>query len=168
MNLRKFTQAKFLSTLVILLCVSYTRLAFSFDPKRCQEFSSDCEYYSCLAAAKHCSHRSYLVNFGHRYCLRYESRLSNFTEDGQVWMQEVRKCLIREMSSYEENLSCKELKVRAFSDHVPCYIESGFCELSKWDKKQILKTVWPTLKNLRVLIGGFEISRACSNRKTGI
>ncbi|MCM2351904.1 MAG: hypothetical protein NDI69_17960 [Bacteriovoracaceae bacterium] len=143
-------------------------LLFSFEIKaddsaRCAEYSNDCEYYSCVAEAKHCQNSSYPIRFGRRFCLRYGDRSNNFSENGKTWIEEVRKCLIREMSTYEEHLSCRQLKRRAFKDHAPCYLESGFCRLSFRDKKQVLKTIWPSLTSPYVQAGGFRILRACSN-----
>lgn len=132
------------------------------DLARCAEYSNDCEYYTCVTEAKHCRNSSYPIRFGRHYCLRYGNRINSFSENGKTWTQKVRKCLIREMSSYEENLTCGQLKRRAFKDHVPCYLESGFCHLSLRDKKLVLKTIWPSLTNPYVQAGGLRILRACS------
>ncbi len=146
-------------SLITFIIFSYS--AFAFDAKRCEHLVDDCEYYSCLAEAKHCPQNTYPSNFGHRYCLRYEKRTEYFSDNGKLWIQNVKQCLIEKMIFYEEDFSCGQLKFKAFSDHVPCYIDNGFCELSRWDRKQVLKTIYPTLRHLRVLLGGFRLLWAC-------
>jgi hypothetical protein len=127
----------------------------------CADHVNDCEYYTCVAVSKNCSNRTYPIRFARRYCLRYEARNERFSQMGQEWVSNVRSCLIREMNTYVDELTCGELKNRAFKDHVPCYIESGFCSLSNQDRKQILKTIWPSLKNIKVILSGIETYKSC-------
>lgn len=149
--------------LFILLFLTSTS-SFAFDVKRCQEFSNDCEYYSCVSEAKHCESYSYPLQFGKRYCLRFTDRLKNFSARGKMWVEEVRKCLIHNMSTYEEDVTCGQIRRKAFRDHVPCYVESGFCNLSLRDKRLIIKTALPALKNRFVIRDGLKILKACALR----
>jgi hypothetical protein len=132
-----------------------------FAESACEHLKDDCEYYSCLSHLKHCSDLSYPENFGKRYCLRYADRMSSFSETGKNWIQSVKKCLIREMEGFESKLSCPGLRNRAFQSHVTCYVESGFCGLSFHDKKQILRTIWPSIRNVQILANGINVLRAC-------
>lgn len=127
----------------------------------CSQYANDCEYYSCVSNSKHCSDESYPENFGKRYCLRYEERKENFSEEGKTWIQEVRKCLIQDMSTFENDLSCSQLRKRAFKGHVPCYVESGYCNLSLRDKIQVTRTIWPSIRNVYILASGINILKAC-------
>ncbi len=129
--------------------------------ERCREYADDCEYYSCVSEAKHCGDESYPISFGKRYCLRYESRMDHFTENGKIWINEVKKCLIDEMAKFEEDLTCSQLRKRAFKSHVPCYVKSGFCELSFYDKRMAIKTIWPSIRNVHILASGINTLRAC-------
>ena len=131
----------------------------------CSQFSNDCEYYTCVAQSRHCTSKSYPINFGRKYCLRYNQSFQKFSSNGKRWIQDVRRCLIQKMESYDSELTCHELKIRAFKDHIPCYIDHGYCELSNQDKIEIIKTVLPSLRHLRVLYSGAELSLACKYRK---
>lgn len=140
----------------------FALLSFNaFANSDCAQYANDCEYYSCLSASKHCGEESYPENFGKRYCLRYEDRMENFSEAGKKWIVEVRKCLIRDMESFESDLSCGQLRSRAFKGHVPCYIESGYCHLGWRDKAQIVRTIWPSIRNVYILASGMNVLRAC-------
>jgi hypothetical protein len=80
------------------------------------------------------------------------------------WIYEVRGFLIRHMNTYSDTMSCKDFKNYAFRDHVPCYLESGFCELSRSDRLEILKTIWPSLGHLKLVSNGYRVLQACSNK----
>lgn len=141
--------------------IALALLTFSAFASDCSQYENDCEYYSCVAEAKHCSDASYPVSFGKRYCLRYENQVNRFSDAGKVWIEEVRKCLIKDMSTFENDLSCPQLRKRAFKGHVPCYVESGYCNLGWRDKTQILKTIWPSIRNVHILASGINVLRAC-------
>lgn len=150
-----------------LMVISLFLLAFSAlasGPESCANRTSDCEYYTCVAAARHCQGGSYPLQFGRRYCLRYEARKHRFSQEGQAWINDVRSCLIREMNTYPADLTCGDLKTRAFGDHVPCYLESGYCELSARDKRQVFKAIWPSLKNIQVILAGIKTNKACTGK----
>ena len=151
---------KLLALALFLLTFS----ALASASKSCANLESDCEYYTCVATTRHCQTGSYPLQFGRRYCLRYEARKHLFSLQGQAWINDVRSCLIREMNTYPADLTCGELKTRAFRDHVPCYLESGYCDLSARDKRQVFKAVWPSLKNIHVILAGFKTNKACSGK----
>ena len=99
---------------IALLLISFSALASD-----CSELQNDCEYYSCISNTKHCSDSSYPVSFGKKYCLRYENQMNRFSEAGKTWIEEVRKCLIRDMETFADDLSCSQIRKRAFKGHVP-------------------------------------------------
>lgn len=139
-----------------------TLLSFNvFATSDCTQYANDCEYYSCVSDSKHCPDSSYPVSFGKRYCLRYEERMGRFSDAGRIWIEEVRKCLIRDMETFESDLTCSQLRKRAFKGHVPCYVESGFCNLSVKDKARVVKTIWPSIRNVYILASGINVMRAC-------
>jgi len=148
------------SLIIVFFLVAFSALAS--DPKRCAYLSTDCEYYTCVAAARHCQGRTYPLQFGRRYCLRFEARKDRFSPLGQSWINDVRSCLIREMDTYPPDLTCADLKTRAFRDHVPCYLESGYCNLSGRDKRQVIKAIWPSFKNIHVILAGFKTNEVCT------
>lgn len=126
----------------------------------CSQYN-DCEYYTCVAESKKCPRRSYPTSFGRRYCLSFQQRFDAFSPEAQTWIESVRSCLINKMESFREDLSCRELKKEAFLSHVPCYVESGFCELPLKDQKLILKTIWPAMRNVYALANGINVLKKC-------
>lgn len=145
----------------VLILLFIPNLLFGNDFARCEELKDDCEYYSCISEIKNCPRTSYPLNFGRRYCLRYTNRLANFSLTGKTWVENVKRCLIQEMMNFEEGLSCRGLRQKAFRSHIPCYVENGFCELGLRDKRQIIKTIWPSFKSLGVLKDGLSILQSC-------
>ncbi|MFP5385265.1 MAG: hypothetical protein ACLGHN_04255 [Bacteriovoracia bacterium] len=93
--------------------------------------------------------------------MRYEERMTSFSHEGWMWVEEVRRCLIEEMNRFEQNLGCSELKRRAFQTHVPCYIQSGFCSLSLKDKRAVIKTIWPSISSTETLSAGNAVLKEC-------
>lgn len=142
--------------MLFLLLVSFSAFAGV-----CDQYENDCEYYLCVSAEKQCDPSEYPVKFGHRFCMRYQERMATFSPAGKLWVEEVRKCLIREMNDFSDELSCSELKIKAFNSHGRCYVESGFCHLSARDKKTVVETIWPTIRNVYVLADGINILRKC-------
>lgn len=146
------------ATLLILLFMSFNALA---DDSNCQQYLDDCEYYSCIEAEKQCGRRGYPIGFGRKYCLRFEERQSNFSDEGRAWMERVRSCLIRGMEEAPEALSCRKFKRAAVKQHVPCYVESGYCELSKKDKKAVIKMIRWSLWRPSLAFAGIRVLKAC-------
>lgn len=136
-------------------------LSLSAIASECSQYTNDCEYYLCVSAERNCGPRDYPERFGHRFCLRYSERLDTFSEEGKNWVNSVRSCLIKKMEDLDQNLTCSQLKTQAFRAHVPCYLESGFCQLNLKDKKAVIDTIWPTIRNVYVLAGGMNILKAC-------
>lgn len=136
-------------------------LSLSAIADECSRYTNDCEYYLCISAEKGCDRRDYPVRFGHRFCLRYSKRIESFSEEGKIWVDNVRSCLIKKMEELDQELNCSQLKVQAFKTHVPCYLESGFCQLKLKDKRAVIDTVWPTIRNVYVLAGGINILKSC-------
>jgi hypothetical protein len=127
----------------------------------CSRFKDDCQYYLCISEKKHCDQNSYPVKFGHQFCLRYGKKIKSFSVKGKRWVEEVRRCLIQEMNQFDDSMTCSQLQPKAFASHVPCYQRTGFCRLSMTDKTAVLKTIWPTLNNIQVLSGGYQVLNSC-------
>ena len=145
----------------LLLLLILLVLPFSVLAGDCSHLSNDCEYYLCIAREKSCNNSSYPIKFGHRFCMRYEERMNTFGPEGWMWVEQVRRCLIRELDQYGDNLSCSELKKRAVQSHVPCYVESGFCSLSLKDKKAVIQTIWPAIRNIEIFSAGTQVLKEC-------
>lgn len=127
----------------------------------CESLKSDCEYYSCMEANKKCGDTGYLKNFGHRYCLRFDDKKHRFSEKGKLWLSRVKSCLIDEIVKLPDTTSCSNLKSAAFAQHVPCYLKTGFCSLSRLDKIRLYKTVLKDIWRYEIFSTGIEVRLSC-------
>src|SRR5690349_12841923 len=101
---------------------------------------TDCQYYQEIENAHQCGPRGYAMNFGYRLCEKYLKAQPRTTENVQAWFPKVRLCLQQYLE--ETNglfTTCKDLKSRALESHLACYLSTGFCELNKHDRRQILR-----------------------------
>jgi hypothetical protein len=149
---------------LVALSGSSDQVSVSTEPSNisCSKLKNSCEYYTCIEAKKQCGDFGYLKSFGHKYCQRFQDIISTkLSQNGRIWLQDVRSCLIDKLSKIDPQIGCYGLKNEAFKSHVPCYKKSGFCELKKWDKYHIIKTIKSELKNRQVLKSGLKILRSC-------
>lgn len=145
--------------LFIFLIFTFNTTAF----ENCSKMSSDCEFYSCVEKNKLCGKRSYLIGFGHKYCNKFENKEHKFSNEGKLWIEEVKRCLIREVDNLNDNLSCKKFKRSAIAHHVPCYVNSGYCHLKKKDKKNVVKIILTSLWRPSLIKAGLKVLSACRN-----
>ena len=147
---------------IFLFMIFLSINTYSFD--ECHDLTSDCEFYSCAEKQKHCGKKSYLIGFGHKYCNKFEKRKYKFSSEGKRWIEEVKRCLIRKLDNVENQLSCKRFKKIAIKHHVPCYINSGYCALSKKDKKSVIKNILGSLWRPSLIKAGLKILSICKNQ----
>lgn len=131
------------------------------EVKDCSNLKNDCEYYSCVEANRDCGRFGYPEGFGKKYCLRFESKKDKFSSEGWGWIEKTRNCLIQKLSEVSNELSCRKLKKQSFKDHISCYIDGGFCNLSKSDKKNIYKVALPSLWRGKSIRAGLNIKKHC-------
>jgi len=127
----------------------------------CQNYLDDCEYYSCVESIKNCGKSGYPTGFGKKYCNKFEENLSSFSIEGQNWVSSVKHCLIEEMELISEAATCTTYKKKSVSKHVPCYVSSGYCSLSKEDKKIVIKTISGSLWRPSIIRAGLKVLSAC-------
>ena len=159
--------------LIITLLFSFSTFAISDSSNQvlrlsstsaisCGKLKDSCEYYTCVESKKQCGESGYLQSFGHKYCQRFQDKISKkLSQRGRIWLQEVRSCLIDELSKISPQIGCYGLKKMAFRSHVPCYQKTRFCELNKWDKYHVIKTLKSELKNRHVLAAGIRVLKSC-------
>ena len=133
-----------------------------------------CHFYSQEASALHCSADNYLIQFGERYCQEFEDVEPSFTLQGQRVLNCIRPCLIGALR--RPDLTCDNAQSIAFTSHVACYAQCGFCEMPLADKLAIGAVVWREffdpefravmdevsqrcLANLRAVGGGRELGQ---------
>jgi hypothetical protein len=124
-----------------------------------------CEEYKSIASRLQCDQRNYLLKFGYRYCQRYVEHEDLFSTEGQQFLDRNRRCLIEELH-HEQNLTCENVKRLAYRHHDKCYVEMGFCELPKSDRKLVIQEIRKRhlLRPLN-LITAFKILKSCSQRR---
>lgn len=127
----------------------------------CEKFLDDCEFYACVESHKKCGKKGYLEGFGLRYCEKFEKKKHNFSDNGKLWMNEVKLCLISELEKIDDNNSCSSFKKESIKNHVPCYINSGYCELSKKDKLVVINTIKYSLYRPSLIKAGLAVLKNC-------
>ncbi len=136
----------------------------SADFTECTSLKNSCEYYRCVEAIKDCGRFGYPRAFGQKYCLRFEENKNKFSKEGLNFIERTRSCLIDQLDQIDPSIKCKKIKKQSFQDHVPCYIEGGFCNLSRKDLIQLYKTVWPSLWRSKVIRAALQIKKICLKR----
>ena len=145
----------------LVILILFTNYAFA-ENVDCSTYKNSCEYYLCLETQKKCGENGYLKSFGHRYCQRYEKEITNqFSTEAKDWLINVRTCLIDELDSVSQALSCGQLKRYAINSHVKCYIKTKFCNIPRKDKITLLKSVADVPKEYQLLSSGIRILRSC-------
>ena len=135
----------------------------SGEIKDCSEFKDDCRYYTCVEANRGCGRFGYPEGFGEKYCKRFDKKKEKFSKEGWAWIEETRNCLIQKLSEADSKLTCRQLKKQSFKDHIPCYLKGGYCDLSKKDRKNLYKVIWPSLWRAKVIRAGLKIKAQCKD-----
>jgi len=142
----------FISSFSLNLCAEF---------KDCASLKNSCEYYRCVEAKMTCGFTGYPQGFGQKYCLRFKRNQPKFTDQGKLFIERTRNCLINQLDKMDASIKCSKIKKQSFKDHVPCYVESGFCQLSGHDRNELYKTIWPSLWRFNVLTSGLKIQWIC-------
>lgn len=94
----------------------------------------ECEWYlECLERLFGCGAGGYPVEYGYKYCTKFNS--APFTPAGKTWVNKTTVCLKQSLLPLVEaklrghRISCRELKKLAFDEHPKCYVSEGFCSL---------------------------------------
>lgn len=132
----------------------------------CSKLKNDCEFYTCYESNKKCGRIGYPRGFGEKYCLRFDKKKSKFSQQGQDFISKTRNCLIQNLINIPNEMSCKKLKKKSFKDHIGCYVEGGYCDLPKADRKELYKVAWPTFWRGRVIKAGLKIKKICRSIKS--
>ena len=95
--------------------------------------SFGCEWYTnCLDQKYPCGDKGYAIDYGFKYCSKFNENISKFNAQGQEWVRNTMDCLkstlAKEIVPYFDK-NCDIIRKTAFDSHPPCYIQNGFCEL---------------------------------------
>jgi hypothetical protein len=121
----------------------------------CTPSSFSCAFYTCMEKEVNCGKDGYLQKYGAQLCkdfLKFETR----SEELKTWLTSTRICLQRKLWE-KRNAACEDLEDLAITDHLECYFENGYCNLSNSDKREVkskillefLKAPVYVLKNVR-------------------
>jgi hypothetical protein len=123
-----------------------------------------CKEYLKLHTRSDCPNNHYLKKFAFKYCSRYENRKHKFSPQGQLWIEDVKTCLLKNvMQSLENQNSCKDISKSAYVEHAVCYTNYGYCDLSVRDKRLVFFTVWDSFYNFQTLNSAFKVQKFCIN-----
>lgn len=138
----------------------------TLDDECYQPKGDDCSWYrNCLAKRYDCDVKyvtvdtldnfsyydspvNYAINYGEKFCKLYDETYDKFSNEGQQWVDNVRKCLQNSLAPYIRPWSdsnCDEIEKIAFDSHTPCYVKpgsaKGYCSLSKIDQFKVFVTI---------------------------
>ncbi|MFK7823564.1 MAG: hypothetical protein AB8G05_05375 [Oligoflexales bacterium] len=127
----------------------------------CEVLNNSCEYYLCKEMQTPCGGKGYNIDFGYRYCLKYQND-KHYSSQGKDWLYAVRGCLQEKLNELRPDIMCVDLKKQAIASHYQCYIDEGYCELPLADKRRVLRTAATSIFNFDVLLSGLRILRKCA------
>ena len=142
-------------TIVMLITAS------AMASQTCESLVDDCEYYTCIEKDRACGKRGYPIGFGRKYCNKFGKNEANFSSDGKKWIESVKSCLIENISYVEQGVTCDMFKKEAIAHHVPCYLDAGYCDLSKKDKREVIKTIKASMWRVDIILAGFKVITSC-------
>ncbi len=143
-----------------LLFLSLSIYSFGSFAGSCEAKTDDCEYYSCVEEQRHCGKKGYLLNFGKKYCLKFSEKDHLFSEKGKEWLSNVRECLIKNLDK-SQAVSCRKFKREQFKAHIPCYVNTGYCDLSRKDRFAVKKVIYKSMWRPSLLWSGMRVILSC-------
>ena len=146
--------------LLFILAVQFfgSNLAFA---SVCESEIGSCRYYQCRSQELGCVGRNYIDNFGAKYCNRYMKFEFLFRSPSRWVLHEIRTCLTQ---AYESNNTCNPPWSEVAREHSECYIQSGFCKLSKPEQAKIVGLLFTQLHRKALRQAGFDILNQCARR----
>lgn len=119
-------------------------------------------YTDCMEAKIRCGASGYALDYGAKYCKKYQNRLASFTSQGQQWIHKTMNCLQKALVAPLQNCdnTCANLRQIAFNSHPSCYISSGVCDLPADDWYYIFTTV---AKDLFTIDGFYQALQTAPN-----
>ncbi len=145
---------------LIIAILALITISLSIEAKNL----GSCEYYRSLAHELKCPDNDYLIQFGERYCQRFDRYRQYFTPIGQRMLKRIKLCL--QTSLYNsENLTCENVKAIALDSHIECYKDANFCEMPLIDKNRLGLIVAEALFDPDYRSTILVILNSCNNRQ---
>ncbi|MFN3454900.1 MAG: hypothetical protein ACK41T_08075 [Pseudobdellovibrio sp.] len=153
------------NALFYLCLVILTLLAESLAyASTCSKYVGACEYYLCKEQTDQCGQRGYYLDFAYKYCVKYKKSESKYSELGQIFISNIRRCLQDELETAQldrKTNSCKDIKKYAINTHKSCYSKYRFCELSYADQWRVKYTAKSALLDPAILGFALYLEKSC-------
>ncbi|KAK6352337.1 hypothetical protein TWF730_009166 [Orbilia blumenaviensis] len=129
------------ATILLIPLASATCTPWS-TPGTCTPTSASCDFYNCLENKSNCGASGYALGYALPFCNAITAVSSTLSPNGQAWYSATKLCLQNALVTEAScQTSCTDIYLNAFASHVPCYVDSGFCELSGADLKIFFQIV---------------------------
>ncbi|WP_413561246.1 hypothetical protein [Bdellovibrio sp. HCB209] len=147
----------------ILILSAFLLLPFmaGASPLDCPISHESCGFYRCMEQEAPCGKKGYWRDFGIPYCELFVRDEAKFSPDSQIWLQDVRLCLQVRLRETVDGLQCGEIKNKAIDDHVSCYVDTGFCQLTFREQFKIMWYLKGALRDYRTWREADLLRRAC-------
>lgn len=125
-------------SMLLTLLFSAFLFANPVSADRCVPSKKSCDFYLCKEEEMNCGPQNYLTFFGHHYCEAYLAGSEPFSQNGKVWLREVRYCLQKKLETMiDGGAQCSEIESLAIRSHASCYVSTGYCDLEFLDRMQV-------------------------------
>lgn len=133
--------------------------------------SDKCDFYLELEKTLGCATNStdasdYLTSYGYHYCRAFLKARHTWNESLKRWSSATAQCLQERLIQISQKLeACSSMEAQAFATHPSCYKQTGFCNLSKEERSQILNVVGRSdiVKKFRKSVTQYlDVTVACS------
>jgi len=118
------------------MVLTFNSLAMAQD---CVPTQDSCGFYLCLEDKMQCGYNGYPLRLGYRFCREIE-KMKVKSVKLNLWLNTTRYCLQEKLMN-KTDLQCNQLAYSSVKDHVSCYLDNGYCDLAKGEKKIIQKYI---------------------------
>jgi len=105
----------------------------------------DCQFFRCFEDRHPCPSRNYAIDYGWRFCSRFDLEKSRMTVDGQRWLNDTRQCIMEQLLAFylEDSVVCSDLAATMKDQRGSCEVESGLCSAGILvDNKEVFTDVY--------------------------
>ena len=158
-----------MDVLIILALTLSSALAGAQE--ECVPKAHSCDYYACAENQNPCGSSGYILNFGARNCPKYLTAERELSKALRKMMPKVRLCLQEELEAivsdtpHDKNF-CSAIEIAAFQSHVPCYLESGYCDLTTFEQWKILQLTGFSILHPLSVQAGLQIQAGCLRKSS--
>uniref|UniRef100_A0AC34GA87 Uncharacterized protein n=1 Tax=Panagrolaimus sp. ES5 TaxID=591445 RepID=A0AC34GA87_9BILA len=131
---------------------------------------NDCAAYNLLEAQVNCGPDGYLMNYGIVYCHRFftPAYYNQFDAAGKAFVDCTGQCLVNKATAIvnqqvsSNDIDCTEISDKAIDSHSDCYLQCGFCNVCKKNKKAFFNVLQAdAFANPKLLNEAFQTVGKC-------